>query len=58
MEPSAYDLCIELYGNCSCADRGRAPCDAMADMAEDGLSAQDERERMEEERDTAASEDF
>lgn len=56
MNPSAYDLCIEIYGTCSCADAGRAPCDAMVDMAEDGLSSQDERERMEQERMAAEDE--
>jgi hypothetical protein len=30
----------------------------MAEMAEDGLSAQDERDRMEDERDAAASDEF
>ena len=58
MEPTAYDLCIELYGTCSCADAGRKPCDSMADMAEDGLTAQDERDRMQEGRDDAAPDEF
>lgn len=58
MEPTAYDLCVELYGTCSCADKGRSPCATMASMVDEGLSAQDERDRMEDERDGAALDDF
>lgn len=56
MEPSAYDLCADLYGECRCNAADRSPCDAMVAMADDGEDADDERARMEAEREAAAVE--
>lgn len=58
MEPRAYDLCIELNGCCSCAANGRRACEVIIEMAFDGVSAQDERERIQRESDAAADEGF
>ncbi len=53
MEPDAYDICADLYGDCRCKAAGRDPCDAMMDMADNGETADDERKRMDSERDDA-----
>lgn len=53
----AYRLCADLYGECHCAQNDRPACEAMVAMADDGQDADDERERMEAEREAAGVEE-
>ena len=53
MDNDAYDICADLYGECRCEAARREPCDAMAEMVDNGETADDERIRMESERDDA-----
>ena len=52
----AYQICADLYGECRCAAAERPACDEMVRMADDGEDADDERDRMEAEREAAAVE--
>jgi hypothetical protein len=53
---SAFEICVYLYGHCRCADAGWPGCAEMIRMEEDGENADDERTRMEQEREDAGSE--
>lgn len=44
MDP--VEICIDIYGSCSCLLAGREPCEKMLELAEEGVSANDERERI------------
>ena len=43
----AYDICINLYGECTCLLNNRQPCDAMVSLVDNDETAEDERKRME-----------
>lgn len=45
-----HRICLKLYRLCACLSSGRAACDAMQELADNGMSAEDERDRMEFER--------
>jgi hypothetical protein len=52
-----YTLCTEINGECKCQQVGARPCQAIVDMHEEGVTADDERERMESEREAAGVEE-
>lgn len=56
----AYALCARLKfkGGCSCRDAGRAPCSVIVEMVEEGTTADDELQRIADEREAAAEEDW
>jgi hypothetical protein len=57
-DKEAYEICVGLYGSCSCAAASRRPCDAIQALADDGMNADDERYRIEAERADASEDDF
>lgn len=52
----AYSLCEALFKKCSCRDWALRPCDAAMEMVENGITATDEMERIEQERKDAEGE--
>jgi hypothetical protein len=45
-DQKARDICINLYGECTCLLNGRAPCEAMLSLVSNDETAEDERVRM------------
>lgn len=43
---AAYALCAQISGRCSCAERMDMPCDAIAEMVDDGVTAAQEAFRI------------
>lgn len=52
-DDEAFSLCVEINGGCRCLLAVRPPCDAILEMLESGVTAADEKKRIEEERSDA-----
>lgn len=45
-DQAAYDLCAGIYGECDCVTHNRAPCPSIMELSENGVTAEQERERI------------